>query len=321
MTFTVAHKSASNKIRRARGGKRKKAPRDEGGGGGGRKGDRKRNRGMNLFMDDAGSCGGGRASGGINAKLAIHTKSAWVQVKRGEYISPGINLFELGLHWNNWTLQRSMISECSCGRKRKGGREGEKQVDISTIRRRVEDPRRGIERRQEGTAKLKKAGGGGRQERRRAESEEKCPRDDEYRRRRVSRDVQVQSRAKLMQRHAADILESPQIYSGACDAATMERIHCFYSASRVRMHMRLVALRPLSLLSPSRENPESSARLVARIFGTTRRERQFARTADNISGRTRGKRARGPKGHSEISGTARGSPSLRRPRFAFEGVS
>lgn len=31
MTFTVAHKSASNKIRRARGGKQKKAPRDEGG--------------------------------------------------------------------------------------------------------------------------------------------------------------------------------------------------------------------------------------------------------------------------------------------------
>lgn len=45
--------------------------------------------------------------------MAIHTKSAWVQVKRGEYISPGINLFELGLHWNNWTLQRAMISECS----------------------------------------------------------------------------------------------------------------------------------------------------------------------------------------------------------------
>lgn len=159
-------------------------------------------------MDDAGSCGGGRASGGINAKLAIHTKSAWVQVKRGEYISPGINLFELGLHWNNWTLQRSMISECSCGRRGKeGGRE--EQVDISTIRQRVEDPR-GIERRQEGTtAKLKKAGGGERQERRRAESEGKCPRDDEYHRHRVSHDVQVQSRAKLMQRHAADILESP----------------------------------------------------------------------------------------------------------------
>lgn len=134
MTFAVAHKSASNKIRRARGGKQKKAPRDEGGGG--RKGDRKRNRGMNLFMDDAGSCGGGRASGGINAKLAIHTKSAWVQVKRGEYISPGINLFELGLHWNNWTLQRSMISECSCGRRGEvGGREAGRRINHSAARR------------------------------------------------------------------------------------------------------------------------------------------------------------------------------------------
>jgi len=27
-----------------------------------------------------------------------------------------------------------------------------------------------------------------------------------------------------------------------------------------------------------------------------------------------------PEGHSEISGTARGSPSLERPRFGFEGV-
>lgn len=85
---------------------------------------------------------GGRASGGINAKLAIHTKSAWVQVKRGEYISPGINLFELGLHWNNWTLQRAMISECSCGRREREG-EGEGGRYILTVSR----TREGAERR------------------------------------------------------------------------------------------------------------------------------------------------------------------------------
>lgn len=58
----------------------------------------------------------------------------------------------------------------------------------------------------------------------------------------------------------------------------------------------------------------------ARIFGTTTKW-QFARTADIISRRTRGKRARGLKGHSEISGTARVLRSLRRLRFGFEGVS
>lgn len=110
--------------------------------GGGRKGDRKRNREMNLFMDGAGSSGDGRAGGGINAKLAIHTKSAWVQVKRGEYISPGINLFELGLHWNNWTLQRAMISECSCGRReREGDGEGGRYIDLPAASRTREGPR------------------------------------------------------------------------------------------------------------------------------------------------------------------------------------
>jgi len=44
-------------------------------------------------------------------------------------------------------------------------------------------------------------------------------------------------RAKLMQRHAADILENPRIYSSACDAATIEWIHCcFYPASCVRIY-------------------------------------------------------------------------------------
>lgn len=136
MAFTVAHKSASNKIRKTRGREEKKPVRRKGGGRRGRKGDRKRNQEMNLFMDGAGSSGDGRASGSINAKLAIHTKSAWVQVKRGEYISPGINLFELGLHWNNWTLQRAMISECSCGRRERERDGKEKEVDISTFRRR-----------------------------------------------------------------------------------------------------------------------------------------------------------------------------------------
>lgn len=133
------HKSASNKIRKTRGGRGKETGTAKVGGGGGRKGDRKRNRGMNLFMDGAGSSGDGRASGGINAKLAIHTKSAWVQVKRGEYISPGINLFELGLHWNNWTLQRAMISECSCGRRERERDGGRRQIYRPSGS--VEDPR------------------------------------------------------------------------------------------------------------------------------------------------------------------------------------
>jgi len=96
-------------------------------------------------MDGAESNGDERASGGINAKLAIHTKSAWVQVKRGEYISPGINLFELGLHWNNWTLQRAMISECSCGRRereREKERErgkGDRYIDLSAASRTREE--------------------------------------------------------------------------------------------------------------------------------------------------------------------------------------
>jgi len=79
-------------------------------------------------------------AGDINAKLAIHTKSAWVQVKRGEYISPGINLFELGLHWNNWTLQRAMISECSCGQRVKGREKGErgKYIDLPAVLRTCE---------------------------------------------------------------------------------------------------------------------------------------------------------------------------------------
>lgn len=141
-------------------------------------------------MDDAGSCGGGRASGGINAKLAIHTKSAWVQVKRGEYISPGINLFELGLHWNNWTLQRSMISECSCGRRGKvGGREAGRHINHSAARRGPARDR--ATTRRDGEIKEGRRWRE-RQERRRAESEGKCPRDDEYHRRRVPRDVQVQ---------------------------------------------------------------------------------------------------------------------------------
>lgn len=42
----------------------------------------------------------------INAKLPIHTKSPGFGVKRGEYISPGINLFELCLHRNNCDAAR-----------------------------------------------------------------------------------------------------------------------------------------------------------------------------------------------------------------------
>jgi len=150
-----------------------------------RKGDRKRNQGMNLFMDGAESNGDGRASGGINAKLAIHTKSAWVQVKRGEYISPGINLFELGLHWNNWTLQRAMISKCSCGRrererKRERVRGEGKEIDISTFRQ-----RRGLARSQatiRRDGKIKKVGEVARDEMRNTERKEKMPRDDKYQR-------------------------------------------------------------------------------------------------------------------------------------------
>lgn len=74
------------------------------------KGDRKRNREMNLFMD-------GDADRGFKCKIGNTYEIYGVQVKRGEYISSGINLFELGLHWNNWTLQRAMIFECSCERR------------------------------------------------------------------------------------------------------------------------------------------------------------------------------------------------------------
>lgn len=122
MAFTVSRINLLVIKLRRRAGERKRKRR----GGRGEKGEEKR-RSKAKPRDEFihGRCGverSGRASGGINAKLAIHTKSAWVQVKRGEYISPGINLFELGLHWNNWTLQRAMISECSCERR---GREGE----------------------------------------------------------------------------------------------------------------------------------------------------------------------------------------------------
>lgn len=71
---------------------------------------------MNLFMaamhDGWRRCGYGcgseraRDAGGLNAKLAIHTKSPGFQVKRGEYITAsGINPFELALQWNNWRMQ------------------------------------------------------------------------------------------------------------------------------------------------------------------------------------------------------------------------
>lgn len=66
MAFAVAHKSASNKIKKMRGGEEKKPARETEGG---RKGDRKRNREMNLFMDSAGSSGDGRASGEYKCKI------------------------------------------------------------------------------------------------------------------------------------------------------------------------------------------------------------------------------------------------------------
>jgi len=106
--------------------------------------------------------------------------------------------------------------------------------------------------------------------------------------------------AKLMQRHAADILESLRIYSGACDAANemdtlfLFRITCAYMklVLHVTPHVRSLSIKI------------SNHQIVLRKSLGRWRERQFARTADNILGRTRDKRV-GPEGHSEISGTAR----------------
>lgn len=118
-----------------------------------------------------------------------------------------------------------------------------------------------------------------------------------------SRDDECRRRAKLMQRHEADILENARIYSGSCDACTRNG-YIVFIPHHVCAYMKPVVPRARSpSLSPN-----------SRVIGSSRanprddggRERQFARTADNISGWTRGKRARGPEGHSEISGTARG---------------
>ena len=71
-------------------------------------------------------------------------------------------------------------------------------------------------------------------------------------------------RAKLMQRHAADILESRRIYSRACNAMTIEWIHYLYSASRVCIYMNLGILR---VRSPSTKI--SNHRFVSRESSTT----------------------------------------------------
>lgn len=252
LAYIVAHKSTSNKIRKTRRAEEKKPAKEGRRGGGGRKGDRKRNRGMNLFMDGARSSGDGRAGGGINAKLAIHTKSAWVQVKRGEYISPGINLFELGLHWNNWTLQRAMISECSCGRgervreRERRGRRWQMYRPSGS----VEDPR-GAERRQGGTVKLKKAGGGERtRKRRNAERKGKRLETTSARRGRVSRDVQVQFARNLCNGMRQTSSKIHGFIPAHATPLTMERIHCFYSASCMRIYEARLA--PADLLALAR---------------------------------------------------------------------
>jgi len=81
----------------------------------------------------------------------------------------------------------------------------------------------------------------------------------------------------------------------------MNWIHCFYSASRVRIYEARGVARCSSRSLAFYQNLESS--VSHKSLGRWR-ERQFARTADNILGRTRDKRV-GPEGHSEISGTAR----------------
>jgi len=89
----------------------------------------------------------------------------------------------------------------------------------------------------------------------------KIPRGDEVPASHVARRASA-IRAKLMQRHAADILESRRIYSRACNAMTIEWIHCLYSASRVCIYMNLGTLR-----SPSTKI--SNHRFVSREFSTT----------------------------------------------------
>lgn len=114
-----------------------------------------------------------------------------------------------------------------------------KVVDISTFRQR-RGLARGPERRQGGTV-IKEGRRWREMKRTKRGKEGKMLKLREKRRvpaaRCVARRCAASAiRAKLMQRHAADILENPWIYSGACNAATMKRIHCFYSASRMRIY-------------------------------------------------------------------------------------